>query len=183
MYHAFKSSLWLILVLKIVAFSELISLSGTVTDELGTPLNGAVVSLTRASLEAVTDSQGVYVLEGEAVTNVKPLTKYPYKVKYKSGLFTLNIPKFQFIVARLYNTKGDLVHTLANQNFNRGDHRIPFDLGTRGGFFLLVITGEQGSSVYKLISTVGDDFDFSSVGYSAPLLAKRVAKRVAELFL
>lgn len=113
------------LVLAVVA--EDIEISGTVTNQGGKPIPGAIVLLKGHDIADTTDSKGEYRLMKNGVSvKQKVVVPRTEEISVKNGLLHIRLARSSQVKAEVYDMSGNLLKKLFDQNVSEGDYRYNF---------------------------------------------------------
>jgi hypothetical protein len=116
---------YLIAIMAIAASAETVSLSGTVSNQSGSAITGAVVQLTGQKIKDTTDSQGAYSISlttGTVTTNtVLPSTE---KIAMNKGVISLSLTSAAPVRIELFDMQGALLKKVVNNLTAAGDYQF-----------------------------------------------------------
>ncbi|HUI92353.1 MAG TPA: carboxypeptidase-like regulatory domain-containing protein [Chitinivibrionales bacterium] len=141
-----KFPLIMLLSIASIASSQVISLSGTVTNSAGQPLQGVIVNLIASRLSDTTDANGAYSLLGAvSVATPRPDHAGAQGVFYRNNSFIFNLASPAFVKITLFDARGALLATAYNGYLARGTTKVPFSLRDLGRSMVLMRlqSGEQ----------------------------------------
>ncbi len=147
-----------------VIFGQTVSISGTVTDKSGQPLQGAIVTLLSARLTDTSDANGAYTLTNAATpirgTNAKQ--QAANVLRYQGNKFAFTTATPSFFSVKLFDCRGVLIATVYEGIAKQGITVVPFSFEKLGrkAFVMSVRTGDKRSN-YKFVPLEGCDFTVS----------------------
>jgi hypothetical protein len=149
--------LWLpVMLLTALTSAQTVSLSGTVTNGSGQPLQGAVVTLINARLSDTTDANGSYSFtSGLAARSVAIRDRaVDNAIRFRKNAVVVDAPSSAIISMKLYTTRGALVSTIYNGRVSQGKTSVPFSLSKYGrNAFLLTVDVGESSTTSTIVST------------------------------
>jgi hypothetical protein len=131
------------------AFGQTVNISGAVTGNGGTPLQGVIVRLIASQIADTTDANGAYVLSGSvSVRNsvAGPSSSGSF-IRYENNMFVINAASPAMASIKLFDMLGSQVATVYKGHLGQGKTVIPFRLGRLGQRVYLVRVGD-GTSIY-----------------------------------
>jgi hypothetical protein len=147
-----KFSCIILLSLVSIVSAQAISLSGTVSNSNGQPLQGVIVTLIASHLADTTDAAGAYWLTG-SVSVTRPRADHAGidGVLYQNNMFVFNTASPAAVCVTLYNMLGARLATVYKGYLSRGITRVPFNLNGLGrSVFLLRIENGGRIARYKI---------------------------------
>jgi hypothetical protein len=143
-----KSSPFFMLVSMVsIVSAQAISLSGTVSNSAGQPLQGVIVALIASHLADTTDAAGAYWLNGSVpVTNPAEGHARLGSVSYQNNMFIFTMASPAGVSVKLYDMLGARLTTVYSGYLGQGKTRVPFNLNGLGcSVYLMRI--QNGTSI------------------------------------
>jgi hypothetical protein len=122
--------LYLILIITFTASAaQSINLNGTVSNQRGQPISGAVVTLVSQTLLDTTDANGAYSITGTSGVNFSPILPRADKISLHNGIVSLSLTKPAQVRVEMFDIRGHSLAKILNRRASAGDYR--FDIITK----------------------------------------------------
>jgi hypothetical protein len=133
--------------------AQTVSISGTVSNISGQPLQGVIVRLIASQMADTSDANGAYSLSGVDPTVVAVANRAtPDAIRYANGVFTFHTSSSATVSVKLFDLRGAMVATIFSGRLGRGINEVPFTFRNHGNaMYVMKITGGQTVSTYKII--------------------------------
>ena len=158
-------------------FAQSVSLSGTVTNSSGQPLQGVIVKLLVANLTDTTDANGAYAFSGQVLA--RPTGNRAVNagngIQFRTNMVILEAQSPGVVTVKLYTAQGRLASVVYDGHVNRGKTLVPFSLKQYGhNAFLLNVRTPESNTTYKLVS-VAEGYAVAGVVTPSGFLGKTAA--------
>jgi YD repeat-containing protein len=160
------TGLYLIVVIAFAASAQSIALSGTVSNQSGRPISGAVVSLLRQALADTTDANGAYSITGATAVNPTPILQSTERIFLSNGIVWLSLTKPEVVRIEMFDIRGQVLARALDRRVSGGNYR--FDIMTSpiaAQIVVIYITIGQRVSAFRSFPLPGGK---SAVSSSAP---------------
>jgi hypothetical protein len=152
--------------------SPAINISGTVTDQSGTPVSGAMVKFSdprdpSQSFSAYTGSDGRYTVDETTSARIipaGPASLYCYPNPFnRQTVISFHLGRKQRVEVSIYNAAGQKIRVVANGDFDEGRHQTVWDGLSSGGtpvtpgLYICSLQTKTGKSAFKMIVTGGEN--------------------------
>ncbi|NLW33327.1 MAG: SUMF1/EgtB/PvdO family nonheme iron enzyme [Fibrobacter sp.] len=134
--------------------AEVISLSGTVLDESGNPIEGAAVKLqSNENIQTTTDSDGQFNLINESSV----LKTHPQSLRssavFKGAFVDITLAKPSDIRTTIYTISGKKILDFNSGKLDAGSNRINLPVDRLGsGVYLVAVSYESNRNVFRYVS-------------------------------
>jgi hypothetical protein len=119
------SSLHLVLAGAIaVSAAQSVNLTGTISNQNGKPISGAIVTLARQTLKDTTGSNGIYAIASPTPVTTAPILPESEKSTITNGFLSISLTKPTSIRIELYAINGHLLTRVHHRNAPAGDYRF-----------------------------------------------------------
>jgi len=142
-----------------VSFCMALSISGTVTDTGGIPIQGATVYLEQNKDSAMSDSYGHFTLGVTGVKNQISQSTIKPSAVIQNGFLFVNLQKKAAVEISMYNLQGKAISTI-QKTMNAGNQSIALPQIGAGVYLYKV---KSGSSEYLLKSNMAGNVSQGSV--------------------
>jgi hypothetical protein len=158
-----KVAVILISLIGFVAATQPIGLTGTVSNNYGKPITGAIVLLAGQNLTDTTDANGSYLLVGSTLRTITPpIVPKAENISLTKGIISLSLTKPTPIKIELFDLKGILVETALDRPALTGDCQIHVKNRSRASNIMAIRV-----SIGQNVST----FHCLSLGSGNPVMA------------
>jgi hypothetical protein len=149
------------------ASAQSIALNGTISNESGKPIAGAIVSLSNQSPQDTTDENGRYALTSAGMTNHVVMRLGADHISLRNGIISLFLAKSVAVRIDLFDLQGRLLAQLFNRHVAAGDYRFEIGRAVSAQLTVISVTIGQHTSTFRYIpGPVGNSFD--SYGMAQP---------------
>jgi hypothetical protein len=142
------------------ASEQSISMSGTILNNNGLPIAGAIVSLSNQTAQDTTDENGAYSLSGTGILSRVAKQSSIGRISMYDGIMTLVTTKAGPVYIDLYDVRGRLLARHRNGQIPAGEYR--FSIGRLPSSQITVISvklGQQTSTFRCISGPDGRGFD------------------------
>jgi hypothetical protein len=149
-----KFPMIMLLFLVSIVSAQVISLSGTVSNGAGLPLQGVIVNLIASHIADTTDASGAYSLRGSvSVTTPRADRAGIGGVLYQNNMFIFTFASPATVSITLYDMLGARMATVYNGYLGQGKTRVPFNFNSLGrSIFLMRIQNGESVATCKINS-------------------------------
>jgi hypothetical protein len=119
------TGLYLIILFGSMAYAKTVNLSGTISNQKGSPIAKAIVNLASQKLADTTDSKGAYSLMSTEVTIAPtPLLASADRISLNQGIIRLNLTKPAPVRIDLYDMRGALLERAFDREASAGEYQF-----------------------------------------------------------
>jgi hypothetical protein len=140
--------------LYVSAFAQKINISGTVKEESGSPVAGAVVKLkSNENMRTTTNSEGQFVLKSE--TSVHKTHPQPLRSSavFKGSYVDINLAAPSDVSTAIYSVSGKKLFGTNSGKLDAGSKRIHLPVDKLGsGVYLVMISYDGNRNVFRYVS-------------------------------
>lgn len=156
--------------------AQSINLHGTISDQAGEPISGAVVTLVGQQLQDTSESDGTYSILKE-ITPTMPL-RIPHNTDvfmHNGGLF-FSLVKSSNVKIRIFDVNGSLLKKMSMQNVTTGFYNLNLETNSQATkLFILKVSMDQTERTFRYFTLPDGRFSANSadkkqgIQTSAPL--------------
>ena len=139
--------------------AQSIALNGTISNESGAPVAGAIVSLSNQPSQDTTDENGQYTLAGAGSTNRAVPRPGADHISFGNGIVSLSLAKSGPVRIDLLDLRGRMVVRLLNRNVAAGDYRFEIGRISAQLTVISVTIGQRASTFRYIPGPEGSRFD------------------------
>lgn len=170
----------LLMILACVAVSSgaQIDVKGTVSDSLGKPVAGAIVSLKGAGKIDTTDANGLYAIQDPPVSVMTRsiATRGSFDMSFANGMLWANVPEIQTLSVRVFDISGKTLLAMGERSFDGGWQRLGRIDGIASKVMFVRMTSASGIRMIKRLcydGNKGSELTRATTGLK--MLTKRLA--------
>jgi|GEM_PF-2276220 hypothetical protein len=172
------TGLYLILVIAFAASAQSIALSGTVTNQSGQPVSGAVVFLLRLALKDTTTANGAYSITGTTAVKPTPIMQNAEGIFLRNGVVLLCLTKPDLVRIETFDIRGHVLAQMLNRRVSAGNYRFDIMASPSAAQVLVIrvavgqrvstfrsfpIPGSTSAASVSAVSSTGDGLVLAAV--------------------
>jgi hypothetical protein len=128
--------------------TQTINLSGTVSNQSGKPISGAIVTLVRQTLTATTGTNGTYALSRTTAVDISPILPGTDDISISKGMVSLSLTKPARVRVEMFDISGHSLAKVLNPNASAGEYRFDILTTPRASRIMVinVVIGQRAST-------------------------------------